>query len=82
MKINKTWIVGLLGYIVYFVKQFVPTLEVPDALLDNIADVVLLLMGIIPMIANMLKKKEAQHPFEGVQTSVDQKPFGDHGPAI
>ena len=72
--INKKWLVGLIGYVLFFIKQFVPNLEVPDALIDNIADVVLLLMGIIPMLLNMFKPKPKEHPFEQ-NTDPKELPF-------
>lgn len=65
MVINKKWLVGLIGYVLFFIKQFVPDLQVPDTLIDNLADVILLLMGLIPMLLNMFKpgqeKKEEPH---------------------
>ena len=69
MKLSKTWLVGLLGYLAFFVKQAFPQVEIPDTLLDQVADVVLLLAGIIPMIVNMtkpktVKVKEQKHPFD------------------
>lgn len=83
MSVNKTWIVGLLGYIAFFVKQAFPELNIPDELLDKVADLVLLIIGIVAMVANMKKPKPPQHPFEGVQPSgTNQSTIGDHGPMV
>jgi hypothetical protein len=72
--INKKWLVGLIGYVLFFVKQLVPNLEVPDAFIDNMADVILLLMGLIPMLLNMFKPKPKEHPFEQ-NTDPKELPF-------
>ena len=63
---NKTWIVGLLGYIAYFIKQFTG-IDVPDEMINNIADIILLLIALIAMFANMKKSndgKNQEHQFD------------------
>ena len=61
MQINKTWLVGLLGYVAFFVKQFTGY-AVPDAMINSISDLVLLVAALIPMFMNMSKKpKEAEN---------------------
>lgn len=70
MNISKAWIVGLIGYIAYFAKTFIG-IEVPDELIDKLADFVLLLIMILPMIVNMVKKGA---------NSNDSSTTGDHGP--
>ncbi|MFB0847279.1 hypothetical protein [Paenibacillus oleatilyticus] len=68
MQINKTWLVGLLGYIAFFVKQFTGY-AVPDAMINGISDLVLLVIGLIPMFMNMTKKsKEVQSNGFGVKS--------------
>lgn len=74
MKLSKTWLVGLLGYVAFFVKQFTGY-EISDELINNVADLILLVIMIIPMVVNMTKKKggdddadeEYQNTFESHQ---------------
>ena len=55
MKISKAWLVGLLGYVAYFVKQLTGY-DVSDEMID----MVLLAIALVPMFMNMSKSKTAQ----------------------
>ncbi|MEK8128345.1 hypothetical protein WMW72_10565 [Paenibacillus filicis] len=72
MKLNKAWLVGLLGYIAYFVKQLFG-IEVSDELIDKMSDLVLLLIMVLPMILNMAKKKKEVDPVESQYQPGDNK---------
>lgn len=83
--INKTWLAGLIGYIVFFLKMIFPDLEVPDEFVDQLADFILLGIMLVPMFVNMFKPKEPTHPFEGgVRDEFEeyQDSIGDHGPMV
>lgn len=71
--LNKKWLVGLIGYIAFFVKQAFGV-EVTDELINNLADITLLAIGIIPMVVNMVKKE--------VKPNDAAKYTGDSGPAV
>lgn len=81
-KISKAWLVGLLGYIAYFVKEFAG-IELSDELINSVADLILLVMVLIPMFANMTKKS-GQEKKDGVddESERDRMAYGDHGPMV
>ena len=62
---SKAWLVGLLGYLAYFIKQFTG-FDVPDEMINNVADIILLLIPLIAMFANMKKggNSNAQHQMD------------------
>ncbi|CAM4428625.1 hypothetical protein [Paenibacillus tarimensis] len=52
--ISKKWLLGVIGFAAYLVKKYFG-LEMPAELVDDLAELVLLLSAIIPMVANMFK---------------------------
>lgn len=56
MQISKTWIIGLLGYIAYFIKVFTGY-QVPDEMINMISELVLLIIPLVAMFMNMKKPK-------------------------
>lgn len=75
--LNKTWLVGLIGYVAYFVKQ-ATGMDVPDQMVNMVADIVLLLAAIIPMVVNMFNHKKV----EEVPKDEPTQYTGDSGPAV
>lgn len=70
MRMSKKWLVGLLGYIGYFVKM-ITGYEVPDEMIDIVAEIILLLIPLIAMFTNMKK---------GGDTNAEHQI--DEGPAV
>lgn len=52
VNLSKAWLVGLLGYIFYFVKMWTG-FELPEEMMDKLADIILLGITIAAMIANI-----------------------------
>ncbi|WP_438446875.1 hypothetical protein [Gorillibacterium sp. sgz5001074] len=84
MKLDKVWLVGLIGYILSFVKMAFPQLELPDDMADQIATFVLMGLALFAVIRDMVKKYQdtRKHPFDGGVASVDPQSEVGHGPAV
>lgn len=58
MQISKAWIVGLIGYIAFFVKQYAG-IEITDDMIDKVSELALLVIMLIPMFVNMIKQRKS-----------------------
>lgn len=59
MQLSKAWMVGLIGYISFFIKQ-AWGIEVTDEVIDKVAEFTLLAITLIPIFVNMVSKKGAK----------------------
>lgn len=71
MNINRTWIIWIIGYICAWVAAKTGYVF-PDAFPEWGADAIIILIGLGSQAVNMFKKKERQHPFEGVNVSAQR----------
>lgn len=62
---SKSWLVGLLSYLAYFIKQ-ITGVELPDEMINTIAEIILLLIALAAMFTNMRKGggTDAKYPMD------------------